>query len=293
MKIPYEIDKDTFVRAIEFVPGNKRLVHHMNAHLLQYAPGKKKNLFDGKYWVNQNQANSRLVHDELNLANDDGSYPPMTPSVCNYLPGAQFSFYPKEIGGYRITRKGAFYLNDLHFGPTPYESYDSSYFRIYYGATPPKRPVSEFQIGTLGLAPVEPKLVIPANEKKTFHITFTVPQDISVISIVPHMHLIGKSYWAYAIKPSGDTIRLIRIPQWDFRWQYFYQPKHLLRIPMGSTIYVEGAYDNTADNPNNPFSPPRLIMERNGSMRTTDEMFQLIITYVPYQRGDESISMEK
>ncbi|MBC7382074.1 MAG: cytochrome c [Bacteroidia bacterium] len=292
VKMPYEIPKDTFVRAIEFVPGNKRLVHHMNAHLLQYDPTKKSNLFDGKYWVNQNQSNSQLVHKELNLMQDDDTYPPMTPSVCNYLPGAQFSFYPKEIGGYPISRKGAFYLNDLHFGPTPFDALDSSYFKVYYNATPPKRPVSEFQIGTLGITPVEPTLIIPANEKKTFHIKFNVPQDISVISIIPHMHLIGKTYWAYAIKPGGDTIRLIRIPQWDFRWQYFYQPKTLLKIPMGSTIYVEGTYDNTTANPENPFNPPRLIRERNGSMRTTDEMFQLIITYVPYKKGDEAISLE-
>jgi hypothetical protein len=106
------------------------------------------------------------------------------------------------------------------------------------------------------------------------------------------MHLIGKSFWAYAIKPSGDTIPLIRIKNWDFRWQYFYQFKNLLKIPRGTTIYVEGVYDNTAQNPFNPFSPPKEIYERNGSMRTTDEMFQLIVTYLPYKEGDEKISLE-
>jgi len=51
---------------------------------------------------------------------------------------------------------------------------------------------------------------------------------------------------------------------------------------------VEGVYDNTSSNhPNNPFSPPMQIADRDGSMKTTDEMFQLIITYVPYQKGDE------
>jgi hypothetical protein len=145
----------------------------------------------------------------------------------------------------------------------------------------------------LGLSPVEPTLIVPANEKKTFRIQFTVPQDISILSIVPHMHLIGKRYLAYAIKPSGDTIRLIHIPNWDFRWQYFYMPPKLLFVPRGSTIYVVGDYDNTSDNPNNPFNPPRTISEKNGSMKTTDEMFQLILTYVPYQKGDEKISLEE
>jgi hypothetical protein len=147
-------------------------------------------------------------------------------------------------------------------------------------------------MGTLGITPVEPQLIVPPNEVKTFHIKATMPDDISLISIVPHMHLIGKKFWSYAIKPSGDTIPLIRINNWDFRWQYFYKFKKLLKIPKGTTIYVEGVFDNTASNPNNPFSPPQEIRERNGSMKTTDEMFQLIVTYVPYQKGDEAFDLE-
>jgi len=292
VKIPFELPQDTIIRAVEFVPGNKRLVHHVNTHIIQFDAAKKGNLRDGKYFINQDQTKSTQIHKELGLLNDDGTYAPMTPSVSNYLPGSQFSFYPDEIGGFRVGKKNAFYLNDMHFGPSPIEANDSSYYKIYYGHKEPKRPVKEFQIGTLGLAPVEPKLEVPANELKTFHIKFTVPTDISIVNIVPHMHLIGKRFWAYAIKPSGDTIRLIRINDWDFRWQYFYMPKTMLKVPRGSTIYVEGDFDNRASNPNNPFNPPQLIAEREGSMKTTDEMFQLIISYVPYEKGDELIVLE-
>jgi hypothetical protein len=292
MKIPFELPHDTFIRAIEFVAGNKRLVHHVNTHLITFDPDKKTLLFDGKYWINQNKTDLQGVHKQLQMLHDDGSYPQMSPSVSNYLPGALFSFYPAEIGGFKAGKKNAFYLNDMHYGPSPIDARDSSYYKIYFTDKPPKRPVKEFQMGTLGIAPVEPPLIVPAGEVKTFHIKATMPEDISLISIVPHMHLIGKSFWAYAVKPNGDTIPLIRIPRWDFRWQYFYQFKQLLKIPRGTTIYVEGVYDNTAKNPNNPFHPPREIREREGSMKTTDEMFQLIVTYVPYEPGDENISLE-
>jgi hypothetical protein len=292
VKFPIELPYDTFIRAVEFVPHKKKLVHHMNAHLINYEDGKKSNLHNGPYWINQDQSESVRIHKDLDLLNDDGSYPVMTPSVSNYLPGSQFSFYPHGIGGFRIKKKSALYLNDIHFGPSAKEELDSSYFKLYFGKGPAERPVSEFQIGTLGLSPVVPELIIPANEKKTFHIQFTVPQDISLLSIVPHMHLIGKKFLAYASKPSGDTIRLIRINNWDFRWQYFYQPQKMLFVPRGSVIYVVGEYDNTSENPNNPFDPPREISEKNGSMKTTDEMFQLILTYVPYQKGDEEKSLE-
>jgi hypothetical protein len=292
VKVPFELAQDTFIKAIEFVPDKKQLVHHMNAHIIQFEPNKKSNLYSGEFAVNQDQTKSETIHKELNLLNDDGSYPLMTPSVCNYLPGSQFNSYPKEIGGYKIGKKNALYLNDMHYGPSPIDEIDSSYFKIYFAEKAPKRPVAEFQIGTLGLAPVVPKLIVPAREVKKFTIDFLVPADISILTIIPHMHLIGKTYLAYAIKPSGDTIRLIRINNWDFRWQYFYQPKTLLKIPRGSVIHVEGVFDNSANNLNNPFSPPRVITEKNGSMKTTDEMFQLIITYVPWKMGDEKIVNE-
>jgi hypothetical protein len=106
------------------------------------------------------------------------------------------------------------------------------------------------------------------------------------------MHLLGKSFWAYALTPDHDTIRLIRIPQWDFNWQNFYTFKKMLKIPAGSIIYIEGVFDNTSDNPYNPNNPPKEVRDNNGSMRATDEMFQLIITYLPYEEGDEAISLE-
>ena len=108
------------------------------------------------------------------------------------------------------------------------------------------------------------------------------------------MHLLGKSFWSYAIKPDGDTIRIVRIPKWDFRWQYFYTYPKPLIIPKGSVIYVKGEYDNTDKNPNNPFYPPRTVREpTGGNMKTTDEMFQLIMTFLPYEKGDENIDLKQ
>ncbi|MFM7768272.1 MAG: hypothetical protein ACKO9S_10500, partial [Bacteroidota bacterium] len=66
----------------------------------------------------------------------------------------------------------------------------------------------------------------------------------------------------------------------------------MLRIPSGSVIVAEGVFDNTTSNPNNPFNPPREISGTNGSMRTTDEMFQLIMNFLPYEPGDAQINLD-
>jgi hypothetical protein len=296
VKVPYELPADTFASLIEFVPGNKNVVHHVNGDMVKYQFDKKQNVFAGDRLVNMEEDTSSLRHafEKLGLPNDDGSYPVLQKSVVNYLPGVVGQKYPEGIGGYRLPRKGAFLFNDLHYGFTSKDDItDSSYINVFFSKIPPERPAQEFQLGTLGVVPVEPDLIIQPGEIKHVFSRFTVPFDISVLTINPHMHLLGKTFKAYALQPSGDTIRLISIPRWDFNWQYFYTFKKMLKIPKGSTIVAEGVYDNTKQNLNNPFSPPQLVSDRNGSMKATDEMFQFIVTYLPYKQGDENVSLER
>lgn len=293
MRVPYQIAKDTFVRVIEVVPDNKRLVHHVNAQLLSYEFDKRKDVMKGNVVVNIKDHPSIMdAYKKLDLPNDDGSFPMMTQSVTNYLPGVTPPVYPDGIGGYKMKQKGAIFLKDMHYGPSRLDTTDQTAFNVFFMQEAPKRPTLEFQMGTFGVSPIEPPLVIPPDTVMKFVSKYTLPFDISVLTINPHMHLLGKSFWAYAVTIKGDTIPLIRINKWDFRWQYFYTFKKMVKIPAGSTIYAEGVYDNTKNNPNNPFNPPRLVAEREGSMRTEDEMFQFIITYLPYQSGDENISLE-
>lgn len=292
VKIPYELAQDTFVKAIEFVPDNRKLLHHMNGHVVQYEDSYKKDLSKGKTIVKYDRSlPQHLLYMELDILNDDGSYPYLTSSVVNYLPGSVNTQYPEGIGGISLKKKGQFLLKDVHYGPTPIDTSDQSSINIFFTDKKPERPVKEVLLGTLGVSKVEPSLLIPPNEIKTFKTKWKVPFDMSVLTVNPHMHLLGKSMKSYAITPENDTIPLIFIPKWNFRWQFFYTYPKMLKIPKESVIYVTGVFDNTLDNPENPFNPPRTIRERKGSMGTTDEMFQFIITYLPYKEGDENISL--
>jgi hypothetical protein len=295
VKVPFEVAQDTFIRAVEFVPGNTSVVHHVNGDMVKFEEGKKKNIFDGT-WVSNMILDSTIgkAYKTIGVLHDDGTYPTLSKSVVNYLPGVIAQQYPDGIGGWRINKKNAFLLADMHYGPSSKNNWDSSYINIFYAKSPPDRPFQEFQMGTLGVSPIVPPLIIPPNKVSSYTTTYTLPQDISLITINPHMHLLGRSFLAYALLPnSSDTVRLIHIPRWDFNWQNFYTFKKMIHLPTGSTIVVIGEFDNTTNNPNNPNHPPKEVRDNNGSMRTTDEMFQFIITYLPYKEGDEYISLER
>ena len=293
IKLPFEIPKDTFIRAVEFIPGNRALVHHMNGQMVTYPFDKKATPFVGEDVVDADYISAEEAYNKISLLNDDGTYPGLTPNISNYLPGVLPPVYPEEIGGYRISRKGAFLLRNIHYGPSAVDTFDQSSFNVFFARKAPKRQLMETQLGTLGISDIVPELIIPPDTVMKFVTRAKIFNDISLLTINPHMHLIGRKFLAYAITAEQDTIPLIRINDWDFRWQYFYTFPKMLKIPGGSEIVVEGLFDNTSNNPFNPYDPPQTVREpASGDMKTFDEMFQFIINFLPYQEGDENISLE-
>ncbi len=64
-------------------------------------------------------------------------------------------------------------------------------------------------------------------------------------------------------------------------------------IKAGTVIHAYGTFDNTDKNAFNPNHPPKVVTQGEGvrSMQTTEEMFQFIFSYLPYQPGDEKMDL--
>lgn len=132
-------------------------------------------------------------------------------------------------------------------------------------------------------------LTIPANQTRTYTAHYTIPYDLSVLAVGPHMHLIGKSIRAWGITPTSDTIPFIDIPQWDFHWQGVYSFPRVMKLPAGTVIHSTAFYDNTINNPENPSSPPINVTLGES---TTDEMMLVYFAYTLYFPGDENIIID-
>ncbi|RZK37248.1 MAG: T9SS type A sorting domain-containing protein, partial [Hymenobacter sp.] len=118
--------------------------------------------------------------------------------------------------------------------------------------------------------------------------SLTVPQDASLLSVLPHSHLLAKKWKIWAVKPSGDTIKLAKIDSWNFRWQGNYRFLAMQKLPAGSRLEADVTYDNTMANPRQPNSPPQTVQ---WGENTTDEMLLSYFDLVPYLPGDEAIAL--
>jgi hypothetical protein len=292
-KIPFELKNDTFANAIEFIPGNKKVVHHASYQILEVE--NDVDIYSGENYFRFNEDSLNRVSDEhdyrhFNLIGKSGKYPKET-YHGGWLPGTSTQEYPNSIG-IRIPKKGVLLIRNFHYSPTPIEEKDLSGFNIFFTANKIKR-----SIGFTSFQPKKPggtgEWIIKANDSSyQAHINVKFHQDISLLNINPHMHQLGKSFKAYALTPTGDTIRLINIQNWDFNWQEFYRFKNIIKIPAGSVLHADAIYNNSTSNPNNPYQPPRDIKFEWG-MNDDSEMMRLVLLYLPYQQNDEKISLEK
>lgn len=276
-KIPFELPQGTAVRALEFIPGNRKLVHHANFAV--QAVGQDVDIYRGSEVTLSDQFQTNL-----------GEFQPFMQDVVYYggwIPGASPQTFPKGIG-FTMPTRGVILLT-MHYGPSSVPAEDHSRLNIYFSPTPIERVLQATSIGSGGIGEIEPPLVIPADSVKTFRVDMVTSLDLSVLYVWPHMHLLGKNFEAWATTPDNQVLPMVKIPEWDFRWQESYKFNHLLHVPKGSTIHIRGTYDNTSGNPNNPFSPPQMIISQD-LMESKSEMLNLIMLFLEYKPGDEHLN---
>ncbi len=206
-----------------------------------------------------------------------------------WQPGGNIATYPEGWG--IAVPPGTDFVVEIHYGPGGIGLTDSTKMHFEFVAdTSTVRPINVgWLLGQYPPTMIDGPLVIPANEVVSFHQELTLSNSLSLVSICPHMHLLGKSYKIWAVTPSNDTIRLIDIPNWDLHWQKYYMFREIQVLEAGTTIYSEGVYDNTPANHDNPFDPPQTA---HVGSNTLDEMFLTYFIYAPYQPGDELIVLD-
>lgn len=259
-------DHDLLVNTFNFVPGNFKVTHHA--------------------WIfidTSGQLRDRAKNgDYFSIEKNEFHFPytkPMQQDFLLFTPGNQLHFLPDSIC-YRIPAHADIVVQ-VHYASHG-RPFNTGRFSLELYPVVDK--LSQHDIEKLLLLEDDIQnqpFIIPRNSTKQFVLMNKSPdKDIDVYRISPHMHYRGKSFIAFAVSPQGDTIPLIRIPKWDFRWQGLYTYKKPVTVPANSTIWAYAVFDNTNNNPQNPVVPAQ---EVKYGFRSIDEMLELMLEYIPKQ----------
>jgi len=257
--VPVPTERDRFVEAMEFLPGNHEVVHH--AVVLVDAARSTRHLdaLDPEPgWAGM----------QAGLAESpDGHF-------LGWTPGKTSLKVPEGMT-WRLPR-GSDLVLQLHLLPRP----DAAPVRVQVGfhfGDAPTRTSTRLRLGTKAMD-------IPAgDERYRIRDAYRLPVDVELVGLYPHAHYLGKQMRAWAEFEDGRRRPLLHIPDWDFNWQAEYRFARPVSLPAGATLAMEFSYDNSAENPQNPHHPPRRVLY---GPESSDEMGDLWIQVVPRREAD-------
>jgi tetratricopeptide (TPR) repeat protein len=264
--IPIPSDAPRYVRALEFRPGNPRVVHHANLGVDRTRSSRQLDARDPEPgYAGGMERDARYPEGQL----------------LGWTPGQAAHDVPD--GTQWRLEPGSDLIVQLHLQPTGKPETVQISAGLYFTDTPPTRTPIGLRLGseTIDIAPGLRDYVV--SDK------YLLPTAVDVIAIQPHAHNLARRMEATATLPDGTRRWLIAIDDWDFRWQDVYRYTTPIALPKGSTIAMRYVYDNSPANARNPHSPPaRVVWGQN----TTDEMGDLWVQVIPLSPEDGALLTE-
>jgi hypothetical protein len=234
--VPVELnlDRDVWIRAMEFVPGDREVLHHVITYLS--SPADKSG-------------------SEQNKAAERGD------NIGGFAPGRQPDQFRDNSG--RFIPKGSNLLLQMHYTTSGRETVDETEVGLFIYDKPPAFVMSG------GVACQRRFLVPPGAKEHMLRGEQLVERDAYLYEMTPHMHFRGK-HMSYSVEyPDGKTEQLLSVPKYDFNWQFNYRLEEPLLLPAGSKLIATGAMDNSDRNPGNP-DPTKPVFF---GLQTMHEMF--------------------
>jgi hypothetical protein len=219
--IPYKyftvqtnFSEDKWVQAAEIRPSNRKVVHHVIVFAQE--PGATTEQGRGGRGV----------------------------KLCGYAPGEQPKTFP--AGTARLIKKGSKLTFQMHYTPNGEATTDRSYIGLVFAKAPVQKNV------LTGTA-MNARFVIPPGDGN-FEVrsSWTAPEDVRIVDLMPHMHVRGKDFTYTAVYPDGRSEVVLQVPRYDFNWQLLYQFREPLFLPKGARLDCVAHFDNSAKNKYNP-----------------------------------------
>lgn len=232
--IEIKLEKDAFVTAVDVIPGEPELVHHVLAFAVSpnnislQLPKLNKDVMgalDAKH-------NSRPGW-PCYAAAGDGVLP--GPMVIGWAPGSGATHYPKGTG--LKVKKGDVLVVQMHYNVTGKAKPDRTKIRLKYADKVDHEAwfvlhdpflfggVFSGKVATLEPGKVEVPYTWKATRKQLEH---TLPSaaetgdEVLVHGVFPHMHKRGRKMHMTVTQEGGDAQCMADVVKWDYNWQRMY-----------------------------------------------------------------------
>ncbi len=285
--VPTNFTEDKYIQMAEARPGNRKVVHHIIAfivppgspNLARVPKEQRDKALEMSLKTTPFYRDGFLIRTKTDtpVYNDGSEVPPGLRGFNNdvddfltaYAPGSAYGVW--QPGTAKRIPAGAIIRFQVHYSKVAGSvQKDRSKIGLIFAKERPEK-----MLKTLGISNIFFQIP-PRAERHEAVAVWSPKTDISIYSLLPHMHYRGVAMEYKVFYPDGKSEALLNVPNYSFSWQTSYEPKAPIRIPAGSRIQVTGYFDNSAKNKFNP-DPNQAV--RHGEP-TYDEMLIGFLDYV-------------
>ena len=286
--VPLNLDHDAWVRAIDFRPSARSVVHHSLFFLDNTGGAREEDAADplpgyaggmgGGRVVGQGRGLAAILGNGNAQAQADGVA--RAAGLGGWALGGRALELPSGLAFF--VPKGSDLILSTHFHPSGKAEREQSSVGLYFAQGPPTQAFTNIQLPPV--FGVFEGIDIPAGQERyTITDSFVIPVDVRAFATGAHAHYLAKEFTLKATLPDGTTKMLLSIGDWDFSWQERYRFKDFVLLPKGTRLDATVSYDNSAANKRNPSRPPVRVYWGEES---TDEMGSVGLQVVAANRGE-------
>lgn len=234
--VPTGFTRDTWVRLAEARAGDRAHTHHIVVSIRE----------PDSPWLRREPVGIPFVSRLASKAGDDGGVGAQGEFLTGYGPGSM----PETLaaGQAKLIKAGSDLVFQLHYTANGIAGSDRSRVGLILANEKPRERVLMMAAANVRfvIPPGDPDAIVEARVK--------LYREATLVSLLPHMHLRGKSFEFRAIYPNGEKETLLSVPRYDFDWQLSYYLDRPKRMPAGTIIEGVAHFDNSPNNPRNPDS---------------------------------------
>jgi hypothetical protein len=232
--VPTHFTKDSWVQMAELRPSNPQYVHHAVIYIrppdsawLRHAPVGVP--FTAA--TLQDPRERRQAHETT------------SDLLLIYAPGSSPDQWPDGMA--KFVPAGSDLVFQVHYTANGKAGNDQSAIGLVFAKTTPKQRVITLQLNNHAL------IIPPRADDFRVEVQGTLPNDATLLSLFPHMHLRGKRFEYDVVHDDGSVETLLRV-NYHFHWQLSYRLAEPRLLKAGTRLRAVAWYDNSRKNPHNP-----------------------------------------
>ena len=232
--VPAHFTHDEWVQMSEIRPSSRANVHHAVVYVRP--PGSR--------WLRHAPIEVPFTASTLKDEQDrrDAKWTD-SDILLVYAPGSSPDEWPAGMA--KFIPAGSDLVFQMHYITKGHPVADQTSIGLIFAKQPPKQRVLTLQL-------TNDWFIIPRNDPDyRAEVHGTLPNDCTLLSFFPHMHLRGKRFEYNIIRPDGSIEPLLRV-NYNFYWQLSYRLAQPLFLKAGTELQAVGWYDNSKNNPHNP-----------------------------------------